>query len=147
MPDDLSGPAELPALGDLPIDVPEHLRPPPGDGLEPAFDYVTEYEVTGLKGVQRVRFGVIIDRGPGSARRQRRQNEAILDALRWIRDHPEEAAEIKRRQAERDAQPKSLVTYTPVEPAATHRGPPGHRQTRHGVPETRATRRRNGQAP
>jgi hypothetical protein len=46
----------------------------------------------------------------------RGQNEAILDALRWIRDHSDEVAEIQHKQAERDARRKTPITYTPVEP-------------------------------
>jgi hypothetical protein len=69
-----------------------------------------------MRGIERVGFGVIYDRGPGAADRARRQNEAILDALRWIRDHPGGVAEIERKQAERDARRKTPITYTPVEP-------------------------------
>jgi hypothetical protein len=115
MPDDLP---ELPGMVELPVDVPARPEALPGHpgGIEPVFDEVTEYTVTGLRGIERVRFGVIYDRGPGAAERERRQNEAILDALRWIRDHPDEIAEIKRKQAERDADRKIPITYTPVEP-------------------------------
>jgi hypothetical protein len=35
-----------------------------------------------MRDIKRVRFGVIYDRGPGAADWERRQNEAILDALR-----------------------------------------------------------------
>jgi hypothetical protein len=115
MSDDLP---EFPSMPDLPVDVPARPKPPPGHpgGLEPVFDEVTEYTVTGMPGIERVRFGVIYDRGPGAAARERRQNEAILDALRWIRDHPAEVTEIKGKQAERDARRKIPITYTPVEP-------------------------------
>lgn len=115
MSDDLP---ELPSMADLPVDVPARSEPPPGHsgGLETVFDEVTEYTVTGMRGIELVRFGVIHDRGPGAAARERRQNQAILDALRWIRDHPGEVAEIKRKQAERDARRKIPITYTPVEP-------------------------------
>jgi hypothetical protein len=66
-----------------------------------------------MRGIERVRFGVIYDRGPGAADRERRQNEAILEALRWIRDDPEEVTEIQRKQAERAARRKTPITYPP----------------------------------
>jgi hypothetical protein len=65
-----------------------------------------------MRGIERVRFGVIYDRGPGAAHRERRQNEGILEALRWIRDDPDEVAEIQRKQAERAAR-KTPITYPP----------------------------------
>jgi hypothetical protein len=109
---------EFPGVADLPVDVPARPEPPPGHpgGIEPVLEDVTEYAVTGLRGIERVRFGVIYDRGPGAAERERRQNEAILDALRWMSDHPDEVAEIKRKKAELDACRKVPITYTPVEP-------------------------------
>ena len=115
MSDDLP---EFPGMADLPVDVPARPEPPPGHpgGLEPVFDEVTEYTVTGMRDIERVRFGVIYDRGPGAAARERRQNEAILDALRWMRDHPDEVAEIQCKKAEREARRKIPITYTPVEP-------------------------------
>ena len=115
MSDDLP---ELPSMADPPVDVPARPEPPPGHpgGLEPVFDEVTEYTVTGMRGIERVRFGVTYDRASGTAARARRQNEAILDALRWIRDHPDEVAEIKRKQAERDPRRKIPIAYTPVAP-------------------------------
>jgi hypothetical protein len=115
MSDDLP---EFPCMAGLPVDAPARPEPPPGHpgGLEPVFDEVTEYTVTGMRSIGRVRFGVVYDRGPGAAAWERCQNEAILDALRWIRDHPAEVAEIKRQQAERDARRKIPITYTPVEP-------------------------------
>ena len=77
-------------------------RPPENDGIEPPLEDIREYDVTGLKGIDHVRFGVIDNRGPCAAERLARQNEAILEALRWMRDHPDEVAEIRKKHAERE---------------------------------------------
>lgn len=76
-------------------------QPPENDGIEPLED-IREYDVTGLKGIEHVRFDVIYDRGPRAAERLARQNQAILEALRRMRDHPDEVAEIKKKHAERE---------------------------------------------
>jgi hypothetical protein len=76
-------------------------QPPENDGIEPRLEDVREY-LTGLKGIEHVRFGVIYDRGPHASERLARQNEAILNVLRWMRDHPDQVAEIKKKNAERD---------------------------------------------
>jgi hypothetical protein len=88
-------------------------RSTPGDGgLEPPLEEVVEYAVTGARGIKHVRIGVIYDRDPHSAaRRLARQNEAILDLLRWARDHPEE---FEAAQVRSESQPAFIMTTLPV---------------------------------
>lgn len=65
--------------------------------------------MTGLSGIEHVRFGVIYDRSPHAAERLARQNKAILEALRWMHYHPDEVAETKKKHAEREH--KNPVTW------------------------------------
>jgi hypothetical protein len=58
--------------------------------------------VTGLNGIERIRFGVIYDHGPHASERLARQSEAIVELLHWVLDHPDEVAEIKKKNAERE---------------------------------------------
>jgi hypothetical protein len=69
-----------PAMPALPCLMPQL----PENGNEPSLEDAREYDVTGLKGIEHVRFGVIYDRGPHASERLIRQNEAILETLRCI---------------------------------------------------------------
>jgi hypothetical protein len=72
---------------------------PPGYGLDPdsPCDEVINYKVAGSRGVSSAQVRVTVVTGPEAERLEKRQNEAIIELLKWAADHREELEAAQRK--------------------------------------------------